>query len=113
MEADINRWKEQIRLFATDSQFSRAVSDLFECAELFVDLYNLTSQRKCTDQHAVSFGHQMESLTLNIRQNFVLACESLAPPIQEETNFTEQEAFEREISQIVGHITNDKFWKTK
>jgi hypothetical protein len=106
LEAGVKRWHEKMRMFAIESHFSNSLDNLFNCADGFIE----TCKSVSNYQSVENLNHLLETMSHENRRDFVLACESLAPPIQT-AQTTELSAFEREISLIVSHITADKFWQ--
>ncbi|KAI6192186.1 hypothetical protein M3Y97_00309600 [Aphelenchoides bicaudatus] len=106
LEAKVNRWHEKMKVFATDSHLAGGIDDLLKCAEDFIERCTSMNQSTKSSSNSLSIQHEQEQLTSDIRQRFVLACESLnlAASIQNE-NIVELTAFEHEVSLIVGHIS--------
>lgn len=104
LEANVNRWHENMRVFATESNFALSMENLFNCADSFISACKSMGQRH-EDQPSL-----LEKMTCDNRRDFVLACESLTPSIHE-VSVIELSSFEQEVSLIVSHITNDKFWQ--
>jgi len=113
LEARVTRWHEKMSQFIKESGTASAIISLCNCSQNFVECFNEINYNEQADasnlsQSIVSQPEDLDVHTKPIRQEFVMACESLNLTTLESCNY-ELTSFEKELSLIVAHITMDKF----
>jgi len=116
LEANVKQWHEKIHRFINESTSVSAIISLCNCAQNFLECFDQVNYLEQSDASyanrsstsMMSHVHDLDVLTLEIRQEFVMSCESLnLSPL--ESSILELTPFEKELSLIVVHITLDKF----